>query len=169
MPPRLSAALANRYRLERELGRGGTATVYLAQDLPAVQTATLCSALLEATRASALHLPDARTKLAQADVLARTYTRAPEMGANLVIAHAAEAQADLVLAIRAVRRRSPWYLTTFLREEGRLAAVTGDTGRAIQAYQHYLALRPDPEPEVKPEMERVREELAHLVGEHPGR
>ena len=33
VPPGLAAALADRYQLERELGAGGMATVYLAQDL----------------------------------------------------------------------------------------------------------------------------------------
>ena len=32
-PGRLTAALADRYRIERELGAGGMATVYLAEDL----------------------------------------------------------------------------------------------------------------------------------------
>src|SRR5215218_9969706 len=33
MSERLAAALADRYRMERELGAGGMATVYLAHDL----------------------------------------------------------------------------------------------------------------------------------------
>ena len=33
MIERLRASLADRYRIERELGAGGMATVYLAQDL----------------------------------------------------------------------------------------------------------------------------------------
>ena len=33
IPDRLTAVLQDRYRIERELGVGGTATVYLAHDL----------------------------------------------------------------------------------------------------------------------------------------
>jgi len=33
LPDRLAAALADRYRLDREIGQGGMATVYLAHDL----------------------------------------------------------------------------------------------------------------------------------------
>jgi len=33
VPTRLIEALSDRYRIERELGAGGMATVYLAQDL----------------------------------------------------------------------------------------------------------------------------------------
>jgi hypothetical protein len=57
---------------------------------------------------------------------------------------------------------APFFMTTFLREEGRLSALTGDTASAIRAYRHYLGLRYDPEPGLVPQVERVRQELARL-------
>ncbi len=89
---------------------------------------------------------------------------------SLVLARLLETQGDPRAALAAVRRR-PYvstlvlYLSTFLREEGRLAALTGDSAGAIRAYKHYLALRSDPEPSIKPEVERVRAELAALEHE----
>ena len=49
-----------------------------------------------------------------------------------------------------------------LREEGRLAALVGDTAGAIRAYRHFLALRESPEPALLPETARVREALAAI-------
>lgn len=69
-----------------------------------------------------------------------------------------------------MRRRAHWsgvspLLSTYLNEEGRLAALTGNTPGAIQAYQHYLALRRDPKPAVAPKVEQVKAELAKLLAE----
>ena len=57
----------------------------------------------------------------------------------------------------------PPFLSSFLREEGRLAALTGDRAGAIRAYRHYLMFRYDPEPSVRPEVDRVRRELAAMT------
>lgn len=87
---------------------------------------------------------------------------------TLDLAKLLERAGDLEGALRAVRRRQyshlmTLYLAAHLREEGRLAALVGDTAAAIQAYGHYLALRPDPEPSVAPEVAQVRRELARLT------
>jgi hypothetical protein len=87
---------------------------------------------------------------------------------NLEVARLRERQGDLRAALAAVRRR-PYayhlsdYLAPHLREEGRLAALTGDTTEAIRAYRHYLALRSEPEPALRAAVEAVRAELAKLA------
>jgi tetratricopeptide (TPR) repeat protein len=89
--------------------------------------------------------------------------------ANLEVARLRERQGDLLAALAAVRRR-PYayhltdYMAPHLREEGRLAALTGDRAGAARAYRHYLGLRSDPEPALRPAVEAVRAELAKLVG-----
>jgi hypothetical protein len=53
-----------------------------------------------------------------------------------------------------------------LREEGRLAALTGDTEGAISAYARYLEFRTDPDPGfMQDQVDWVRQELARLTGE----
>jgi serine/threonine-protein kinase len=95
--------------------------------------------------------------------------------ANLVAARLLERAGDPRRALAAVRRRGDmWtpthpYLATQLREEGRLAALVGEREQAITAYRHYLALRFDPEPSLRAEVEEVRRELARLEGESAGR
>jgi hypothetical protein len=88
--------------------------------------------------------------------------------ANLEVARLRERQGDRRAALAAVRRR-PYayhhteYLAAHLREEGRLAALTGDSAGAVRAYEHYLALRSDPEPALRPEVDAVRAELAKVA------
>jgi hypothetical protein len=139
------------------------------------QVVRLCAAVLDAVRADVRGSPEARARVATADSLARTlpfgvaYGR--EGGAtNLVLARLWERQGEPARALQAVRRRgsaflwSAMYMASFLAEEGRLAALTGDTTGALRAYRHYLALRYDPEPSVEPKVEKVRRALMALEG-----
>jgi len=73
---------------------------------------------------------------------------------------------DLPHALAIVRRHGLFwnqFLSTQLREEGRLAALVGDREGAIHAYRHYIALRADAEPSLRPSVERARAELARLT------
>ncbi len=94
----------------------------------------------------------------------------PSVFANLVVARMREAQGDVDGALAAIRRRANfpdpgflWTLASFLREEGRLAAMAGDTTGAIRAYEHYLTMRTNPDPPLQPQRDSVVAELAELV------
>jgi hypothetical protein len=96
----------------------------------------------------------------------------PAAFANLVIAQLRETQGDIDGALAAVRRRSKelnpgflWNLPVLLRQEGRLAAMVGDTTGAIRAYEHYLTLRTNPDQPLLPQRDSVVAELAALEGQ----
>jgi DNA-binding SARP family transcriptional activator len=138
------------------------------------QFVAFCPALLEAELASGLARPDTPVRIAVADTLARVFIFEICCGeavppANLILARLWEREGNPERALKAIRRRAggymiqPLYLTRFLREEGRLAALTGDTVAAIRAYRHYLGLRSDPEAAVQPRVEEVRRALARLT------
>jgi hypothetical protein len=165
-------------------GQTATATRGISQlrlasgpvDEPETVTRSLvCAALLDAMLGAVQRRPDAHRLLDHLDSLMRTgpsRSWGELHAANLVVARLHAAEGDLPAALAAVRRRSgPYYigaqlfLTTYLREEGRLAALTGDTAGAIRAYSKYLRFRSDPEPALQPEVDHVRRELAALVGE----
>jgi predicted negative regulator of RcsB-dependent stress response len=127
-------------------------------------------------RSASANTGEAAKKLATLDSLARARvdgvppSQALTHAANLELARLQESRGNLTGALRALRRREyfNWDLTfysTALREEGRIAALAGDRVGAVQAYQHYLAMRSDPEPSQKPEVEQVRNELGKLLSE----
>ncbi len=94
---------------------------------------------------------------------------APVVFANFTIARMREAQGDIPAALAAIRRREVdyfpsylWSLPAFLRQEGRLAALAGDTSGAVRAYDQYLTLRADPDPPFKPQRDSVMAERAAL-------
>lgn len=88
--------------------------------------------------------------------------------ALIVLAQAYEASGDEAAALRVIRR-GVWYypprsLSALLREEGRLSARRGERAAAIRAYDHYLALRSNPEPSRVAERDRILAEVNRLKG-----
>jgi tetratricopeptide (TPR) repeat protein len=141
--------------------------------LRATNSHPLGADLVDALLASAARRPDAAALRARIDSLALEgcCSMVVVHWLNLVVARAYEAAGRDEDALRAIRRGvwrfPPQLLSTYLRDEGRLAAKLGDRAGAIRAYRHYLALRADAEPELRPELDRVRAELAGLESVAP--
>lgn len=146
------------------LRHGGTASPQMAT----TTFANACAMLLDAIGSTRAGRPDAPMALARLDSLLKTGPGGFVQDAgNLILARLREEQGDVRGALAAVRRREtfltrPLYLSTFLREEGRLAALAGENDAAIEAYRHYVALRAAPEPPLRSEVEYVRDELGKL-------
>ena len=149
------------------LAHGDTRTARAAIARLAGGKALGCGVMLEALLGAAEHRADAGAAFARLDTLILAGGGLSSWVMEL--ARWREAQGDVGGALRATRRRAGydamWNLSYCLREEGGLAALVGDRAGAIKAYTLYLALRYNPEPSVKPEVDRVRAELARLVGE----
>ena len=78
-----------------------------------------------------------------------------QQGMLFVIAALAERLGDARMALSVLDREiinfnsGDVFEARFPRERGRLAALTGDTERAMREYRYYLTVRYDPEPEVE--------------------
>lgn len=125
-----------------------------------------CSAALEASLAVSRRRPEAWSLLQRLDSMVQAIPGWKwSFPRHRVVAQAWQTQGDWVRALAAIRRRphgAVRYLASDLREEGRLAVFAGDTAGAVRAYRHYLALRLDPEPILRPQVESVRAVLLRL-------
>ena len=137
-------------------------------------------AAIEAMHADVARSPNLRAAALRLDSLLRVMDYpGTNVGrasfANLVAARLLEKSGDTRGALAAARRRSDaWsqnnaYIATQLREQGRLAALVGEREEAIRAYRHYLGLRADAEPALRPQVDGVRRELRQLEQSSVGR
>jgi len=140
------------------------------------EASPLCTNMVRAMLAVRQGQPDAWALVERVDSILLSYPRLTDYPISfsvsyLVVADLFEELGKPERALAAVRRRlyhvqmRGSFLSAQLRQEGRLAALTGDRDGAIRAYTHYLELRSDPEQEVLPEVQAVRDELARLLGE----
>jgi DNA-binding SARP family transcriptional activator len=145
--------------------RAADSTTIVSAALPAAER---CAMLLEAQLAVTQRSPATAGALERLDASMRTRPyQFLDLVANLFLAREWEARGDHARALRTVRRREWNVVFTAapqFREEARLAARLGDRKGAIRAYQAYLALHHDPEPELRSEVARARAELARLTG-----
>src|SRR5262249_39451545 len=116
-----------------------------------------CSSLLQTGTAVEQHRSDAQMWFARTDSIEQYSTTTFYSAGQLIMARLLEANGDPGAARRVVRAMPialpsmVQYTATYWRENGRLAAVQGDTAAALNAYHRYLELRSDPEPALRAE------------------
>lgn len=155
-----------------EIGGVDQAVEWLRADETSRDSGPVCALLLGAIHATRAGRLDATLALARLDSALAT---GPEtlyaevlVPANHAAARLHEMRGEDERALAAIRRRmydfdsANFLLAPALRKEGRLAARSGDPAGAERAYRYYLALRSDPEPALRAQVDSVRAELNAL-------
>lgn len=131
--------------------------------------ATACVALVEAITAVVRGYPEAPRLVARTDSMLAVGQALGDLRqyGTLAVARLHDRLDEPGRALASVRRRPylrgwPRYLAAYLREEGRLAARTGDRDAAARAYRQYLVFRNAAGAEVRPQVDSVRAELGAL-------
>ena len=139
-------------------------------------SARLMIRAVETLAAERFGLPDVRKRLEALDSAALTVPAPPLWVtiANMVALRLWDRRGENARALAVARRRvshmgTPSFHSTMLREEGRLAELTGDREGAIRAYTRYLALRYDPEPEWQAHTQDIAQRLEQLKAASAGR
>ncbi|MGZ8376667.1 MAG: BTAD domain-containing putative transcriptional regulator [Gemmatirosa sp.] len=134
---------------------------------PAASGAMACAALLEAALAVEQRAPGAAVAVARLDSLVFTAGVSGDAAtyAPILVARLHARLGDARAAHDAVRRRTymavwPRYLATALRDEGRYAALAGASDSSRAAYARFLALRAQPDDELRAQADTVRGALA---------
>jgi DNA-binding SARP family transcriptional activator/TolB-like protein len=164
-----SAAMAYQtmwYLKSGDTARAAAASSWLRRHVESQSRNRVLSVLPEMIATSRARRPEGVALRAYVDSMAVDgCCEFPPFG-NLELAHAYELSGNDSSALRVIRR-GIWYypprmLATHLREEGKLATRLGDRAGAIRAYEHYLALRSDPEPPLRAQRDSVVAEVNQL-------
>ncbi len=144
--------------------RGDTATPDLERFW---RLAPLCARTIELVRLPADGGTAALARLADADsVLRNTLVLGLPRYASFFLARAWETAGDPRRALTAIRYHGLGGFTSealwTLPEEGRLAALAGDTTGAVRAYRSYMEITADAEPILTPKRDSIRAELVRL-------
>jgi DNA-binding SARP family transcriptional activator/TolB-like protein len=133
-------------------------------DDPSLSDRRWCAQLLSTLVTAMDESPGADVALSRFDALMRTGPRpAGFVGVygNLVLARLYERRGEIRSALAAARRRwdVPFFVSSYLRMEGELAARMGDAGGSARAYRRFLNLRESPEPALAAEAADLRGRL----------
>ena len=143
--------------------------------MPNAPFRTGCALTLEAQLAVTQHRPDARVAVDRLDTFLRSGPGGlAAITGNLAAARLYERLGDDRAALFAIRRRDffygrPQFITTYLRDEARLATKLGDAAGASEALRRYVALRGEPEAPLAADLAQARESWARVSRTAAGR